>query len=159
MNLLTKRLAEALDETTSGLLDENGDPDTIARSLDLLKEYAEIEKTPRDHFHMVFGEVIYRNKNGNVQGTRVNVFTKAADMQFPARRLHHIQNSCAMQARIELGDPKVFDVHNVNILGMYYLGEFTDVEFYAGIQSIEEPAPIEKSADGKVVPIIKQTEN
>lgn len=104
----------------------------------------EQESIHRDHFHMIFAEVIFKTQNRkDINGTRVKVFSKAKDLQFPCARLHHIQNSCAMQARSEVGNPQTFEVVDVNILNMFYLGQFTDEEFFAGIQKkVEETGQV-----------------
>lgn len=117
--------------------------------LDIVLQH-DFEEPDRQHYHLVFAEVIFckTKDKSNIGGTRVNVFTKAPDLLFPSRRLSHIQNACAMQARSDVGNPQIFHVHEVHFLNMYYLGAFTDEEFYEGIQKIETPMP---SAD--VIPI------
>lgn len=103
------------------------------------------------HYHLVFAEVVYFGKNNQVHSARVEVYTKALDLQFPARRLHFINNSAVMQAKHDLQNPKFFQPAGVHILNMYYLGEFTDAEFYNGIQKITEEAPAVTKTDNNIV--------
>lgn len=124
---------------------ESGDLATAVTDLDGSADHAQeiLDKAyqHRDHFHLVFAEVAFIDhpKRRDVKGTRVNIFTKAMDLQFSAGRLNHIQNAAAMQAREEVGQPPHFEIVNVNILGLYPLGQFTDEEFYAGIRKVESP--------------------
>lgn len=140
----TQKLLEALRGCVADLQDclddNNGHSEALDKSLVLLEEADQ----HRDHFHMVFAEVLYTtprpNRQQEIKGTRVSVFTKAKDLQFPLGRLTHILNSCAMQARNDLDNPQNFQLVDVKILNMYHLGQFTDEEFYAGIQKKVEIA-------------------
>lgn len=120
--------------------------------LDIAMQYTP-DETVRQHYHLVFAEVIFQTSQNSrdIQSYRSAVFTKAPDLLFPSRRLAHIQNSAALQVREEAGNPRMFKVHNVHILSMQYLGQFTDVEFYAGIQK-------EKIPDNAEIPV-ETTEN
>lgn len=146
----TQRLLEALRalcmDPAVGVLNIDGTATGTLRAGPVADEaraaLADVDGS-KQHFHLIFAEVGYRDnaKRHDVKGTRVNVFTKSPDLLFPSRRLNHIQNSAAMQARNDVGNPPFFEPVLVNILGMYYLGEFTDAGFYAGIQAKTEPAP------------------
>lgn len=129
--------------------------DTTKSAVEIEMDDAQVKDPRRFMYSLVLAEIIYQTKKG-IQTHRVQLFSKADVLTFPASRLGQLQNSAAHQTKNEVGgeDFKVLEVVILNILS---LGWMTDEEFWGSKDNI--PGTENVAPEGQAEPTAPSTGN
>ncbi len=97
----------------------------------------------KQHYHLVAGEVLFVNKDGNSGCVRLNTMLTSTDGNVPVRLIGKAQQALQMRFFEQLEDPDL-QVVDVFLHGISHLGLMTAEEFSAppeGYQEQEIKAP------------------
>jgi hypothetical protein len=106
------------------------------------------------YFHLVLADVVFETKRGGVTSHRTQFITQSKVCEFPAARIHQLQNSAALTVRnkLEPKDAIGFQTHDVLLMAITPCGYMTTNEFYAGVGESEAEQPKAEPAPTNVIP-------
>ena len=109
-----------------------------------------LDLTSKMHFHLVLADVIFETKRGGITSHRTQFMTQSSVNEFPADRIHQLQNSAAhtVKQKIGPGRSEGFKVHDVLFLHMHYCGHLSHEEFYG--KGMTAPAEIQEADTSSV---------
>jgi len=108
-----------------------------------------LDLSAKMHFHMVLADVVFETKRGGVSSHRTQIMTQSDLLEFPAARIHQLQNSAAHTIKEKLGSGRSegFKVHDVLFLNMHYCGHLTHEQFYGkGMTAPAELSQVDTSS-------------
>lgn len=88
---------------------------------------------PRKHHYLVTGEIHYGIED-NYHMSRLNAVVTHDEKKVPAKIIGRAQQTLQMNFFKRVEDPTKIKVEDVIIVGLTYLGEFTESEFVEGLQ-------------------------
>lgn len=102
----------------------------------------------KHHFHLVNAKVLFliEGQDDAAQSAEFNAIIRAEHQHVTSRQLAHAQKQAQVQLHQAIGESAKYNVANVILTNVSYLGHMTDAEFTAGAEATEEAQSAVKGA-------------